>query len=127
MGYSVCMRLHWRLLFSRFGLFSIFPMFLTVVLGIWLYAVTWSTAVLHGKSYLMPMLLFPLLWLIAVCFIGTISALHHGKLRLIPLAPLAVLYVFLSYAIWIVHGFKAIFTGRELGRDKPTRYNRVVG
>ncbi|WP_225899275.1 hypothetical protein, partial [Escherichia coli] len=25
-GYAVCMRLHKRLLFSRFGIFSIFPM-----------------------------------------------------------------------------------------------------
>ena len=37
-----------------------------------------------------------------------------------------VLYVLLAYAVWLVHGLKALITGRELGRDKPTRYARVV-
>jgi hypothetical protein len=43
-----------------------------------------------------------------------------------PLAPLAVMYVILSYAVWLVHGQKALVTGHEFGRDKPTRYARVV-
>jgi hypothetical protein len=42
------------------------------------------------------------------------------------LAPLAVLYVLLAYSIWVVHGAWALLTGREFGRDKPTRYARVV-
>lgn len=39
-GYAVCMRLHKRLLFSRFGIFSIFPMLLVVIYGVGIYLTT---------------------------------------------------------------------------------------
>jgi hypothetical protein len=126
MGYAVCMRLHRKLLLTRYGLFSILPMFLMVVLGIAIYGFAWSRSILAGTPQNLPMLLFPLLWLAADSVIGLVSAIHHRKARLLPLAPLAILYVLLSYAVWIVHGFKAVLTGREFGRDKPTRYARVV-
>jgi len=126
MGYAICMRLHRSLLLTRFGLFSILPMFLLVVLGVGIYAVTWSRTVMNGSADTLPMLLFPLLWMVVVSAIGLISAIHHRKARLVLLAPLAVLYVLLSYAVWLIHGLKALVTGRELGRDKPTRYARVV-
>ena len=126
MGYAVCMRLHRRLLLTRYGLFTILPMFLMVVLGVAIYGATWLQAVSSGSSERLPMLLFPLLWMAAVSVIGLISAIHHRKARLMPLAPLALLYVLLAYAVWLVHGLAALITGRELGRDKPTRYARVV-
>lgn len=126
MGYSVCMRLHRRLLLTRFGLFSILPMFLMAVLGMAIYSAAWTHAALSGAGHQIPLMLFPLIWVAAVSIIGLISALHHGKARLVLLAPLAVFYVLLSYAVWLVHGLKALITGRELGRDKPTRYARVV-
>lgn len=126
MGYAVCMRLHRRLLLTRFGLFSILPMFFLVLAGVAIHAVAWSQALLAGSPQSLPLLLFPPIWVAAVCGIGLISAVHHGKARLMLLAPLAVLYVLLSYAVWIIHGLGALFTGRELGRDKPTRYARVV-
>jgi len=34
--------------------------------------------------------------------------------------------VALAYLIWILHGLKSLFTGREPIRDKPTRYAHVV-
>ena len=126
MGYAVCMRIHRRLLLTRFGLFSILPMFLVVVLGIGIYGMAWAGAIASGNVASLPMLLFPLLWLGVAALIGLVSAVHHRKARLIVLAPLALLYVLLSYAVWILHGFKALLTGREFGRDKPTRYARVV-
>ena len=126
MGYAICMRLHRRLLLTRFGLFSILPMFLVAALGILIHAIGWTQTALAGSPDRIPMLLFPLLWVAAVCAIGLISAIHHGKALLVLLAPLAVLYVLLSYAVWLIHGLKALITGRELGRDKPTRYVRVV-
>lgn len=43
-----------------------------------------------------------------------------------PLAPLSVVYVLLAYAIWIIYGLIAFFTGREPQRDKPTRYSALV-
>jgi hypothetical protein len=120
------MRLHWRLLLTRFGLFSILPMFLVVVLGVGMYSYTWSKAILGGNAHLLPSLLFPLLWLICVIILGAISAFHHNKLRLMLMAPLALLYVMLAYAVWLVHGFYSLITGHEYDRDKPTRYARVV-
>jgi cellulose synthase/poly-beta-1,6-N-acetylglucosamine synthase-like glycosyltransferase len=126
MGYAVCMRLHRKLLLTRFGLFSVLPMFLLVVAGVAIQAIAWSQAMLSGVPHTIPVLLFPLIWVLVVLCIGSISALHHGKLRLVFLAPLAVLYVLISYAVWIIHGMSALATGRELGRDKPTRYARVV-
>jgi cellulose synthase/poly-beta-1,6-N-acetylglucosamine synthase-like glycosyltransferase len=126
MGYAVCMRLHWRLMFSRFGLFSMLPMFLVVVLGVATYGFTWSRAILSGDAGTLPSLLFPLLWVGAVMVLGGISAWHHNKIRLMWMAPLALMYVVLAYAIWLTHGLQGLLTGREFGRDKPTRYARVV-
>jgi cellulose synthase/poly-beta-1,6-N-acetylglucosamine synthase-like glycosyltransferase len=126
MGYAVCMRLHWRLLFSRYGLFSILPMFLLVVFGVATYGMTWTRAVVAGNASALPSLLFPLLWLGVVMILGGISAWHHNKFRLLWMAPLALMYVILAYAVWLTHGLQGLITGREYGRDKPTRYARVV-
>jgi cellulose synthase/poly-beta-1,6-N-acetylglucosamine synthase-like glycosyltransferase len=125
-GFAVCMRLHRRLLLSRFGLVSMTPMFGLVVLGIAVYAATWIRAYLEHGGVGIAMAVFPLAWVAVVSVLGAISAWHHRKLRLVPMASLAVFYVFLAYAIWIVHGLAAFFTGREPTRDKPTRYAHVV-
>jgi cellulose synthase/poly-beta-1,6-N-acetylglucosamine synthase-like glycosyltransferase len=126
MGYAVCMRFHRKLLLTRYGVFSILPMFLTVVLGIGIYGVSWTGTVMRGAPETMPSVLFPILWLAVVMLLGAVSAIHHNKLRLMFMAPLAILYVLIAYAVWILHGLKALLTGREFGRDKPTRYGRVV-
>jgi cellulose synthase/poly-beta-1,6-N-acetylglucosamine synthase-like glycosyltransferase len=126
MGYAVCMRLHRGLLFSRYGVFSILPMFLVVVLGVSMYGYNWGHAVLVGQAGMLPSLMFPLLWLGVVMILGGISAWHHNKLRLLWMAPLALMYVVLAYAMWLSHGLQGLLTGREYGRDKPTRYARVV-
>jgi len=126
MGYAVCMRLHRRLLLTRYGLFSILPMFLVVVFGVGMYGYTWARAIAGGNALALPSLLFPLLWLGGVMILGGISAWHHNKLRLLWMAPLALLYVVLAYAVWLSHGLQSLLTGREYGRDKPTRYARVV-
>ena len=121
-GYAVCMRLHWRLLPTRFGLFSILPMFALALTTLGLLAANWSA---HSPAA-WPLLLFPLLWVGIVCCIGAASAVHHGRPQLVPLAPLAVLYVLLAYTIWALHGLRGLVTGREPSRDKPTRYSHVV-
>jgi len=126
MGYAVCMRLHRRLLLTRFGLFSILPMFALVVVGIATAAVAWLRAVPAHGWLVSAELLFPLFWIVCVTALGTISAFHHRKARLAVMAPLAILYVLLAYAVWLTHGLKGLITGRELNRDKPTRYANVV-
>lgn len=125
-GYAVCMRLHRKLLLSRFGLFSIMPMFLAVVLGLGLYAFSaWSIAIADRLDEV-HLVFFPLVWLLISAVISLVSALHYRRASLVLLAPAALFYVLLAYGIWIVHGFKGLFTGREPMRDKPRRYAHVV-
>ncbi len=126
-GYAVCMRLHHRLLLSRFGLFSIMPMFLLVFVGAGSYLAMFGVSLFQGEFGKASLQIFPLLWMIAVCLIGLVSAIHHRRFWLVPLAPAAVIYVFLSYTLWIVHGIRGLLTGQELKRDKPPRYSHVVG
>ncbi len=125
-GYAVCMRLHKKLLLSRFGLFSIMPMFAVAIVGVASYTATLGPNLLAGEWGNILYQLFPPLWIAAVSFISLISAVHHKRYWMIPLAPLAVAYVFLSYALWLLHGIPGLFTGREPERDKPTRYANVV-
>jgi cellulose synthase/poly-beta-1,6-N-acetylglucosamine synthase-like glycosyltransferase len=126
-GYAVCMRLHHRLLLSRFGLFSIMPMFLLVFLGAGSYLTMFGVSLFQGQFGKASLQIFPLFWMVAVCLIGLVSAIHHRRFWLGPLAPAAVVYVFLSYALWLVHGIRGLLTGQELKRDKPPRYSHVVG
>lgn len=126
-GYAVCMRLHRNLLLSRFGLFSILPMFLVVVLGVAAYVATLGPGLIRGDLIEIPLMLFPLVWLLAAFAMGLISAIHHGRYWLMPLAPAALFYVFLSYTLWLMHGLRGLATGREPQRDKPARYGHVVG
>jgi cellulose synthase/poly-beta-1,6-N-acetylglucosamine synthase-like glycosyltransferase len=126
MGYAACMRLHPRLLLTRFGLFSILPMFFVAVAGIGLSGAAWLRTLQHVGPSGVPSLVYPLSWMVLVAFLGAISAIHHCRIRLVIMAPLSIVYLMLSYAVWIVHGLKALVTGRELSRDKPTRYANVV-
>ncbi|MDQ9159037.1 glycosyltransferase family 2 protein [Citrobacter portucalensis] len=125
-GYAVCMRLHKSLLFSRFGIFSIFPMVMVVLYGVGIYLVTWINEFQVAGAYGIIQAIFPFIWIGVVCLIGTFSAWFHRCWLLAPLAPLSVLYVLLAYSIWIIYGFIAFFTGREPQRDKPTRYSALV-
>ena len=126
-GYAVCMRLHWRLLFSRFGVFSMLPMVWVVLAGVFAWSVLGTQALVeHGGVHGLAVVLFPLQWLFIISLIGTYSAWKHRAPSLIPLSWLAVLYVGLAYLIWLVHGLRGFWTGREPLRDKPTRYRNVV-
>ena len=85
-----------------------------------------SRAVGAGAPHTLPSLLFPLVWLLVVISLGAVSAIHHNKFRLVFTAPLALLYVLIAYAAWLMHGVRSLITGHEYNRDKPTRYARVV-
>lgn len=125
-GYAVCMRLHRGLLFTRYGLLTIIPMFLVGLLGVGVYATFWGLAVADQGLWVLPSLMFPAAWLAIICVIGLVSAVHHRKPLLILCAPLALFHVLLAYAIWTTHGLRGLLTGHEPNRDKPTRYARVV-
>lgn len=127
-GYAVCMRLHKKLLLTRYGLFSIFPMFLVVVIGIAVYTYFGTIVAASDTPVIQTlMFVFPLLWVVIVTCISAVSAYHYRRVSLLALAPLAVFYVLFAYAIWFIHGYPALFTGRESAtRDKPVRYALVV-
>ncbi len=125
-GYAVCMRLHSPLLLTRFGLFSILPMFLVVGLGVGVYGAAMLALAGAGQPHAIPGIFFPLSWLAIVSLVGMVSAVHHRRWLLVPLAPAAVFYQVLSYSIWIVHGLRGLLTGCEPQRDKPVRYKHVV-
>lgn len=125
-GYAVCMRLHRRLLLTRYGLLTMIPMFLIAGIGIVIYASVWTAALLAEGPLILPALLFPVFWMAVSCLIGLISAIHHRKLRLLFYSPLAVFHVLLAYFLWATHGMRGLATGREPERDKPTRYANVV-
>jgi cellulose synthase/poly-beta-1,6-N-acetylglucosamine synthase-like glycosyltransferase len=125
-GYAVCMRLHSRLLFSRYGLFSIIPMVLVVIYGVAIYCIMFGARFFSGEYLETLHILFPIVWIGLVCCIGAFSAYWHRSPLLVVLAPLSVFYVLLSYLIWILYGTIGFFTGREPRRDKPTRYKPVV-
>ena len=126
-GYAVCMRLHPKLLMTRYGVFTILPMLLFVFFGIGFFATLIGVTAMEGHAGDVPLMLFPALWLTVSCLIGAISALHHRSFKLIPMAPLAVFYLFLSYVIWLTYGLAGLVRGREQARDKPVRYANVVG
>jgi cellulose synthase/poly-beta-1,6-N-acetylglucosamine synthase-like glycosyltransferase len=125
-GYGVCMRLHRKLILSRYGLFTILPMFILGGIGMGVYAFFWTRAVAADGIGALPMLAFPMIWLSIIVTIGSVSAVHHRRPWLMFMAPLALFHVFLAYTLWLKHGLPGIFTGREPSRDKPTRYARVV-
>jgi cellulose synthase/poly-beta-1,6-N-acetylglucosamine synthase-like glycosyltransferase len=126
MGYAVCMRLHRRLLLTRFGLFSIMPMFLAAVVGLGVSLTVWLRGMHHHGPVSLGYLLFPAGWMVLVSALGLVSAIHHRRITVLFAAPFSIVYLLLSYSVWLVHGLKSLFTGRELSRDKPTRYAHVV-
>ena len=126
-GYAVCMRLHKKLLFSRYGIASILPMFLVIIFSFYVYiAHIIQTSLEQGKLTDFIFMFFPMLWVIIVSIIGLFSAIYHRSWKLMFLAPLAIFYVILAYVIWLLYGVRAFFTGKEPVRDKPTRYKNVV-
>lgn len=125
-GYAVCMRLHRGLLLTRFGLFSILPMVMLVLVGVMASGSAWLGAMQQQGPGGMALAVLPLAWVAVVLVLGTISAMHHRNAWLVPAAAFSVLYVLLAYAIWLLHGIRGLITGQEPVRDKPTRYPHVV-
>jgi cellulose synthase/poly-beta-1,6-N-acetylglucosamine synthase-like glycosyltransferase len=125
-GYAVCMRLHAPLLLSRFGIVTILPMFLVVVVGLAIIALNVTSLLTTETSWQWSLLTVPLMWAGFACALGAISAVHHRSPRLVLAAPLVVFYVVLAYVIWIYHGSIGLITGKEPERDKPKRYKHVV-
>jgi len=124
-GYAVCMRLHAKLLPTRFGMGTILPVFLTSFLASGL--VIYSAVLLSIAAYdSHAVTIFAWLWLGLVLAIGCSAAVHYKKPALILLAPLSLVYVAMSSGVWLIHGLRSLISGSEPTRDKPTRYVNVV-
>jgi cellulose synthase/poly-beta-1,6-N-acetylglucosamine synthase-like glycosyltransferase len=126
-GYAVCMRLHRGLLLSRFGLLTIVPVALSSFVAMGFMAHGLWPAIERGEWLRLPLYLFPWQWMAIVYAIGAVGAIHHRKFSLVLLAPAALVYVVMSYFVWMTHGIAGLFTGAEPTRDKPERYVHVVG
>jgi cellulose synthase/poly-beta-1,6-N-acetylglucosamine synthase-like glycosyltransferase len=125
-GYAVCMRLHRSLLLSRYGLLTIIPVAMSSFVAVSILAWVLTPVVLRGDFAALPFNLFPPFWLVAVFLIAAAGGIHHRKPWLVLLAPASIIYVTICYSVWIIHGLKGLFTGREPNRDKPQRYAHVV-
>ena len=128
MGYAVCMRLHWRLLLTRFGLFSMLPDVRRRRRSAFALSARRLGARALGSraTSAAPSLLYPhwpgwsWSWSSERSARSTIARLGSCSW------PAAIVYVMLAYAVWLIHGLKGLVTGREFSRDKPTRYAHVV-
>ena len=125
-GYAVCMRLHRHLLLTRFGLLTVIPVALSSFIAVGFLTHALEPMVLRGDWVHLPLYLFPWQWMIAVYAIGAVGAIHHRRATLIFLAPAALVYVLICYFVWLSHGLRGLFTGKEPQRDKPERYAHVV-
>lgn len=125
-GYAVCMRLHRNLLLTRYGLLTIIPVFLSSFIAFGFMAFAMAPVIYRGEFADLPLYLLPWVWVLIVYAIGLIAAVHHRRPWLFLLAPAALVYVVMSYSVWIIHGLKGLVTGREPQRDKPERYSHVV-
>ncbi|MEY4159772.1 MAG: hypothetical protein RLZZ136_393 [Pseudomonadota bacterium] len=126
-GYAVCMRLHRKLLLTRFGLLTIIPVALSSFIAFGFMAHALWPMLSRGDLLHLPLALFPWQWIAIIFMIGAVGAIHHRRPWLILLAPAALVYVVMSYMVWLLHGLRGLFTGLEPSRDKPERYAHVVG
>ena len=125
-GYAVCMRLHRQLLRTRFGLLTVIPVALSPFIAVGFLTHALEPVVLHNDWVHLPLYLFPFQWMVAVYVIGAVGAIHHRRASLIFLAPAALVYVLICYFVWLSHGLRGLFTGKEPQREKPERYAHVV-
>jgi len=126
-GYAGCMRLHPKLLWSRYGLLTIIPVALSSVVAFGFLAHSISPVIARGDFMNLPLYLFPWQWMAVIYSIGAIGAIHHRRPLLVLYAPAALVYVLICYFAWMIHGLASLISGHEPQRDKPQRYAHVVG
>lgn len=126
-GYAVCMRHHRKLLPTRFGLLTIMPVFLSSFIAFAFMAKAVVPAIMGGHAEVLPFILFPPFWMAVIAVVALSGAIHHRKPWLFVLAPASLVYVVMSWSVWLLHGLRGLVTGREPTRDKPERYAHVVG
>ena len=125
-GYAICMRLHPRLLLTRYGLLTVIPVALSSVVAFGFLAYSLAPVIARGDLVHLPLSIFPWQWMLVIYAIGAVGAIHHRRASLVLLAPAALVYVLICYFAWMIHGLTSLISGREPQRDKPQRYAHVV-
>lgn len=115
-GYAVCMRIHKKILLSRFGLTIILPNFLIGSFGIILLLLPF---ILDYRNALQG----TAIWLIILLFASGYSASKQNrKWWLILYSPFSVITVITVFFCWILWGFPSLLTGSQEKWNKVKRY-----
>lgn len=115
-GYAVCMRIHKRLLLSRFGLAVILPNFLMGLLGAVLMVIPF---VLDYKSALNGRLA----WLVILVFASGYSARRQNQSWwLICYSPFSVVMIVTVFFCWLIWGIPSLVAGSSNEWQKVRRY-----
>lgn len=115
-GYAACMRIHRKLLLTRFGLANILPNFLIGTYGIILFFMPLTLG-------LQNLLSGTLIWLGILVAASAYSAYRQGKKWwLILYSPFSILTVLLVFFCWIIWGLPTLITGNQAGWMKVKRY-----
>lgn len=115
-GYAVCMRVHRKLLLSRFGLTIILPNFLIGLFGIILLIVPFTldySSALKGTA----------IWITILLLASGYSASKQGnKWWLMLYSPFSIITIFTVFFCWLLWGLPSLVTGNQNKWDKVKRY-----
>jgi cellulose synthase/poly-beta-1,6-N-acetylglucosamine synthase-like glycosyltransferase len=115
-GYAVCMRIHKRLLISRFGLAIILPNFFIGSFGALMLI---APFIIDYKSAIEGLFM----WLVILIFASGYSASMQGKKWwLIVYSPFSVIFIMMIFFCWVAWGIPSLVTGQEQAWNKVKRY-----
>lgn len=137
-GYAMCMRLHKKLMLSRFGAGVILPAALIGIFSLLIFYITpivlfyipgfshnlwWipSSKAFGGGPFPWWVILSPW-WVPVVVALSIYSAKVQKQWSLVLYSPLSVFILLISLYSWLRWGIPTLITGREPARVKPVRY-----
>ena len=136
-GYAICIRLHKRLLLSRFGAGVILPFASLGIASLVLFyivpIVLFYMPSFSGNLWWMPSLSlasgpFPWwiiltpAWAVVLIVISAYSSRLQKTRSLVLYSPFSIIIFLMAISTWLVYGLPAMFHGHEPARTKPARY-----
>ena len=138
-GFTVCMRIHRRLLVSRFGFGTILPIAFIGLFGLMLFYVLPTILFFHSggfhslaewivssnllsRDFLPWWIFFSPSWAVVVMILALYSAKIHRDLSLVLYAPLSMVILLITLSVWLRYGIIGLIVGKEPVRIKPRRY-----
>lgn len=115
-GYAACMRIHKKLLWSRFGLTVILTNFLIGIFCILLFSIPFIQGARSGIEG-------ALIWMVVLLLASCYSAYKQGKQWWLMLyCPFAIFTVFIVFFSWMRWGLPTLVTGTQQEWVKVKRY-----